>query len=210
MRPCSCSGPFMPPSTCFTQVRGRRGDRYDFPGVLAPAQAGLCLLVFALRLVATKPRVERALHMLAAGALAAGIGWQGYASLRQACATNADTSKAWSGQIDAVAERVSREPERPIVLVTHNSWDYEFLFSAQRFLRARGVTNPLALDVQAVQGGESRIARRLLQELRALQTQGGKGFVGARQLRRAALSPAFAIGFSGAAPTPYVDLGRIR
>ena len=153
------------------------GNRYDFPGVLVPGLAGLVLAWAAGVVIRTRhgAGVARAWRSLSAAALAVLVALAPVGHLQAQAARNAAVSRAWSQGIDQMVQIGRADASRPFVLVAHDIWDYEFVHAALRYLRARGVENPIYLDPRPIAPGHNAHTTRLRAELVALATEGGLG-----------------------------------
>lgn len=146
-------------ATQFVFYFGRWPDgavpRYLFPGMLA-AQLALFLGAAALMRVVggrlPSALLARALpFFLAIGYLtvaSADSSVNRAASLRQV-----DDTRSFSGKMRAVTEYLRSHPESTLVLGSHSPWDHEPIFSIDRYVRAAGITNPIAVKLAAYGAG---------------------------------------------------------
>lgn len=123
-------------------------SRYDFPGLIAAMLllvAGVDLALRVLRAAGPERwpgRLADAARASALTALCLIVLIQGLGSLKQGSRWNVEESLAFAKQIDRIYERVSKQPDRALLFVAYRPDNIELVISVQRFLRARGVTNP--------------------------------------------------------------------
>jgi hypothetical protein len=91
------------------------------------------------------PRLVVRLGWLAA--LAILVFSRGYVSTIEALKNYVNATNVFTYQIEQVSSLLEKNPEFALVLESGNIWDYEPIFSYERFLRAYGVKNPIFLRI---------------------------------------------------------------
>ena len=188
------------------------GMRYDFPGALVcPLYwvAVAALFMDMLRIARVRSNVVRFLQVAAVLVLAALVFNKGFAPIRKRCKLNVALTRGFTGLLDRAVDRLRKDPDRPVVVISYSIRDGEASVSIQRFLRAKGARNPLYLKLawrrprkKLTAVDESRIER-----ITARSKNGGRGYLPLRQLPRNKIC--FAIGLSGRPPGRYISLGRL-
>jgi hypothetical protein len=189
--------------------------RYLFPGILAAELALLLWLSSIARLIAAAlPRSpwRWALPLVVcAGYLGvAARDWQMNRAFTQQMVAMTTT---FTRNIELAASYLNAHPSLPLVVVSHNVWDFEPVTSVESFLRAYGVTNPMAVrladySVASFPQDKSPLEYRLARELESWQSNGGDGLTPYAALDLAA--GCVSLGMSGPPEERCAVRGRIR
>ncbi|MEE8575174.1 MAG: hypothetical protein V3T30_07160 [Thermodesulfobacteriota bacterium] len=158
------------------------GNRYDFPGVLAMPFFYLFSVVFILRmatLVKSSGAVRIAILTVFSLALVYSIYVAGFSEIREASRANGEASTEFSLKLSRIVETLSRDKRSNLLLVINDPVYYEHLVSVPRFLRARGVENPLYLWVPEfpAETVASEKNRLLAEHLKFYSRKGSKGYL---------------------------------
>jgi len=204
------------------------GSRYDFPGVLALDLAYLFLAYTLIRILPhcipylKFPRAPQLGQAILGGFLVLVVllfGFREFKLINAVSQRNSYLSRQFSHSLLKIVEEVKESPNTPIVFESHNVWDYEPIFSLQRFLSAYGVQNPLALTLEGwseatcKQGFEVSLAKRLkgIAEYGDLESSQDVTprirFYPLQTIQQR--NPCFVISFSGDSKLPCKNLGRI-
>ena len=128
-----------------------RTPRYHFPGRLMQPLYWVALVVLAVKILqaaGVKGQVMLAVRVVAIEGLLLLVAFTGFAPLRDYCKANARRSRGFTDTIDKLVQLLRREPDRPLLLVSHTSRDGEPAVSVQRFLASRSVRNPIFLELR--------------------------------------------------------------
>jgi len=139
----------------FSQLVFYNGDwptdiRYDFPGMLYVPSAIYILCLVAEKISSEIPHLKYPQFVVRFGwmaALALFAFSRGYAPITAALEKKIEVSHNFTNRIEQVSFLLKQNPENALVLESGNVWDYEPVFSYERFLRAYGVENPIFLRI---------------------------------------------------------------
>jgi len=97
---------------------------------------------------------------------------------------------------------LAAHPTVPLVLVSHNAWDYEPLFSNEHYVRSAGDQNKMAILLEGYSSNslneampDSKLPIDLARQLETLESQGGKGFEPSKAIDLS--GDCLSLGFSG-------------
>lgn len=189
--------------------------RYDFPGVPAKVLLAVAAVVFVLAVLRKSglaPWIVRSLRAGLAGGVLILTVHAGYGPIIARAEAYSQATQWWTASLERSIDIVKRDPTRAIVVVPHSvESDYEPVDSVQRFMRAKGVSNPMFLDLRAVRrNADDPQSRDLAKTLMRVAVEGGtispsidinRGFRPWSSLPANVRS--FGIGLSG-----YVDASR--
>lgn len=180
--------------------------RYLFPGILAQHLAIFLFVVVIAEIFAARPSRSRRhawiLYLIAAlyfvKPSVTDLGANRAAS-RQTVATTI----AFTGRLNESVTYLKAHPAAALILNSNNVIDYEPVYSIERFVRASGVRNPIALHLNGYSAGSysdtgsTKLSFMLATALEQIQLEGDGKFV---PLRSTITFPeCFSIGLSGAA-----------
>jgi hypothetical protein len=166
------------------------GNRYDFPGVLAPAFAWLFAARLGLLLLERArvgQNVTRGLRFGMMMGLCLVISENGYSAVRGGVAANVAATRRFKIQLTNTVNLLKADPEAALVIESTSVGDFEPIISYARFLSAYGVRNPLFLKLNGYAVDDrSRLDHQLSVYLVSLSANGGDGYrpmaeLGARQ-----------------------------
>ncbi|MBF0538518.1 MAG: hypothetical protein HQL03_09735 [Nitrospirae bacterium] len=128
------------------------GNRFDFPGKLAFHVACLSIILAFMNVLAildVKPKTINALKLTLAIVffVLAIVIYRGVVPLREATKQHAIITREFTGKIKHLSAMLNEQPQTPLVFESHNVWDYEPIFSVERFLSVNKVKNPLYLRI---------------------------------------------------------------
>lgn len=132
------------------------GIRYDFPGVLSRDLAYIFLACFPLRILnngrifLVRPRITPYVRSLVIGVILLVLltyGRTGYATTFNTSRLHSIKTKEFAASFSWVVKEVKKSPRIPIIVESHDMWDYERVLALREFFSAYGVTNPLALKI---------------------------------------------------------------
>ncbi|MBF0317927.1 MAG: hypothetical protein HQL04_07100, partial [Nitrospirae bacterium] len=130
-------------------------NRFDFPGKLAFPVASLSIVLAMMKIFATldvKPKTINTIKFILAAALLVIVVHRGFVPLREATEKHAIITRDFTDKITQLSAELNRYPQTPLVLESHNVWDYEPIFSVERFLSVNKVKNPLYLRIHGSHG----------------------------------------------------------
>jgi len=97
--------------------------------------------------------------------------------VRATASVNVARSRLFTADIRHAASAARAAPDRPVLLEADFPWDYEPVESISRFLRAYGVTNPLAVRYTRIPGARYQPFEETLQDrFDTLMREGGVTF----------------------------------
>lgn len=155
--------------------------RYDFPGIFAGEVFWLSCLyavyAFSTESSFLKNRIRlyisRTLILVFFGYLVFLTAKSGYSALINATKANADKTVAFTKTLVEVLNQAKKYPDYKIIMKSNNPWDYEPVFSLDRFLRFEGVENSLAVDYEEpVSATNDALLSSLSKTLNELSTEG--------------------------------------
>ncbi len=128
--------------------------RYDFPGILAMQFFWLvCLYIisgFILDVTMfskkTKIILVNFLKTVFFSFLLLFTSSTGYMDMVNTSSSNSRFSSEFTNNLTKLSGIVSTHASYPLILKTEYVWDYESIFSMERFLKYMGVNNPIYLD----------------------------------------------------------------
>jgi len=124
--------------------------RYDFPGMLYIPISIYILYLTAEKIFTEIPNLKYP-RFLARFAWAASLALlafsRGYAPTIDGLESNVVVTNDFTNRIEQVSSLLKKNPKDALVLESGNIWDYESVFSYERFLRAYGVSNPIFLRI---------------------------------------------------------------
>lgn len=123
-------------------------SRYQFPGILAFHFSILIGLVAVTRLIELSWPGRRKLVALiqlvpALWLVIASVGI--ISDNRRISLETVRATSEFDAKLQVVAGYLGRNPEKPLIINTFSVSDYEPVFSMERFVRARGLANPVAI-----------------------------------------------------------------
>jgi hypothetical protein len=156
-------------------------SRYDFPGVLIIPFFYGTLLLFVKKILDTykvEPTVVLGLKYGALLGLIFVIIMRGYVAIQVRIEQNAQKTQAYTAQIEKLAKLLVTNPDKVVIIVSGNPWDYEPIYAYSQFLRAYGVTNTMYLKLENYSPATvaNGIEKRLATELQTMQLNGGWGY----------------------------------
>jgi len=123
--------------------------RYLFPGIPAFHAAILIGCVALVNLVktsnASKTLVFTLQLVLSLGFIAGSV--NNVETNRNASLQTVRNTNSFEEKFQAMADYLAQNPSMPVILNTHSVWDGEPMDSITRFMRARGLTNPVAVRI---------------------------------------------------------------
>lgn len=97
-------------------------------------------------------------------------------SMRKAAESQSEDTQRWKSEIDSVTNQISTNKDIQIVFQEFNAGsDYERIAATIRFIRQRGITNPVYLLANEVTY-EDPLKNLLLQNLRSISKEGNKAW----------------------------------
>jgi hypothetical protein len=187
--------------------------RYHFPGVLVEVFYWVAIAALAmdiLRTLGARAAVRQVVYWLAVVGVAAGAAARGFEDVRDYCRYNAARTQRFTRMIEGLASRLERDPDRPLVMVSHRRRDVEPTYSIRQFLTLYGARNPVFLKLDWRPGPEATpFVKTCYASMKERSLEGAGGFTPLRKLTRAPRP--FAVGFSGHPRRrgAYVYLGRV-
>jgi len=154
--------------------------RYLFPGMLAQH---FTMLLGAAALIAIVASAQPKFPLWIVTATLAGLFFA--ASLDDLRINKAlsrqvvSETRAFTEKIEVISRELRSKPAVPVIFNSHSSGDYEALFSFQRFIRAEGLKNPIAISQEGYSAATlpaRSLSRDLAKVIEQLQMDGGKGF----------------------------------
>jgi len=188
--------------------------RYAFPGMFAVHAAFFLLFVVAAKIAGVRSQkltghiwIIYLVGALSFSALSIGkITSNRISSIARASASNSFTEK-----LNEAFDFLRAHPNSLLIINSHSVWDYEPIFSIQRFAQASGLTNPIILNISgyspsSFSADSQKLELSLSTTLNNLQNQGGQGFKSLRKLD--SISKCFSMGMSGP-PLAECESGNI-
>ncbi|KJU85755.1 conserved hypothetical protein, membrane [Candidatus Magnetobacterium bavaricum] len=205
-------------------------NRFDFPGKLAFPVAGLSIILAMIKILATldvKPKTINTIKFILAAILLVIVINRGFVPLREATEKHATITRDFTDKITNLSAELNKHPQTPLVFEAHNVWDYEPIFSVERFLSVNNVKNPLYLRIHDLSGASKTNALlpefevKLARQLHDISVKGSLPMREAGQFTRFIRNqflpigvlndtqPCFSIGFSGDSDSNCKYLMRI-
>ncbi|CAM8367577.1 hypothetical protein MCEWOLH11_00879 [Candidatus Methylopumilus universalis] len=177
--------------------------RYAFPGMFA-VHAAFFLLFIVVAKIAGARRQKLAGHIWviylvgALSFLTLSIGK--ITSNRASSIARVSESNSFTERLNEAFNFLRAHPNAILIINSHSIWDYEPIFSIQRFLQASGLTNPITLNINGYlpstfSADSQKLELLLSTQLNNLQNQGGEGFEPLHKLD--SISNCFSLGMSG-------------
>jgi len=157
------------------------GIRYDFPGILAKQLFWLVCFYLCSRLVIVffdfqKSKVNILLYSTFFGLLFFSVINTGYHAIIQTSKYNVLASATFTRNLSTLSDLAKNHHNYPIVLKSENVWDYEPIFSLERFLRFMGVSNAIYLNYKNANLAERTVLKKnLSEELTRISKNGMSG-----------------------------------
>jgi hypothetical protein len=124
--------------------------RYDFPGMLYVPIAIYILYLGAEKIFSEIPNLKHPRFVVRFGwiaALALLVFSRGFAQIMVALEERVKVTHNFTDRIEQISSLLKQNPNDALVLESGGVWDYEPVFSYERFLRAYGVENPIFLRI---------------------------------------------------------------
>jgi len=124
--------------------------RYDFPGMLYVPCAIYILYPISEKIFSEIPALQYPRFVVRFGwaaALTLLVFSRGYAPTIEALEKNIKATHDFTNRVEQVSSLLKQNPENALILESGNVWEYEAVFSYERFLRAYGVDNPIFLRI---------------------------------------------------------------
>ncbi len=179
--------------------------RYMFPGMLAKHFAIFLLFIVVTKIISIKPfRLRGVVWVvyLMASLYVLKLSVQDFNANRTASKEMVTNSISFTTRLNEALDFLRAHPSAGLILSSNNVLDYEPLFSIERFVRASGLTNPVALKLNGYSSEDysyskdsERLAFTLTESLEKIQNFGGSGFVPIRAAD--AIVECFSMGMSG-------------
>lgn len=153
-------------------------SRYDFPGVIVIPLFYMALLLF-VRALLQEYKVDtviiRGLQYGVLTGFVCIIVMRGFVPIMVKVKENVNVTKAYTTQIEIMVSVLKQHPERSVVVISGNPWDYEPVHAYSKFLRAYGVTNKLHVQLQGYSPETVKVGleKQLATELLNKQLKGG-------------------------------------
>ena len=124
------------------------GGRYDFPGMLYVPTAIIVLYLISLKSF-NRFNVDLYSQNIFKGVftfcLFLAILIKGYGPMFTVIQTNVAASSNFAGILNKVVKTSRNNPDSPLIIESYTIGDYESIFSYERYLYAKGITNPIYL-----------------------------------------------------------------
>jgi hypothetical protein len=185
------------------------GLRYDFPGGFARSLVvvtGVVMAMAVLRRLRVPGVLVRAVGAGLVALLCVATVRAGWGPLTQSSAAHASATREWTARLERIAARLRQDPARPVVVVSHDIWDYEPIFAIPRFLTAKSVVNPLFLATP-IYRTDTALTEALAGTVLDTSRRGLAGYRPFHEL--SPTPPPIAIGLSGTPPPQYEDAGSL-
>lgn len=188
--------------------------RYLFPGVFGQHFAIFLAVVIVAKIISvTSPwlRGRSWIVLLAAASCFLTFSVKNFATNRAASKTVVANTISFTSKLKEAFDFLRMNPSAALILNSNNVSDYEPLFSIERFVRASGLTNPVALKLngyspEAFSKDSQRLAFSLAGTLEEIQKFGKAGFVPLRTVET--IAACFSMGMSGP-PLASCESGNI-
>lgn len=121
--------------------------RYDFPGVIALRLLDVISFAWIWSYL-TKRNIRWIMGLtllIAVTILASQTYRNGYERIQNQVTKVVSETSSFDSSITKFVSDLTQDSQKPLLIVTNNYLDYEPIVSISRFLRARGVTNPMTL-----------------------------------------------------------------
>lgn len=174
--------------------------RYLIPGLLFKFFAALlayAALMEFIRVTARKSWIRWGVPAFALFCMAtlAGARWD---ENRLHARAVRERSHALANSLQKVYDHLRANPDLPLIVASHRPVDYEPFYGVERFIRAQGIRNPIAIELvgyTASSPHETPLFARLAAMLERVSKEGAKDFTSLDQAR--AREQCFSIGLSG-------------
>jgi len=121
--------------------------RYDFPGIVALRLLDIIAFAWIWSLLAKSNKVW--MKGLVVLVILSGLLFQiyrvGFNKIRNQVIGVVNQTKYTDGQMNNLVNTAKQTPEKTLIIVSNHYLDYEPIVSISRFVRARGLTNPIML-----------------------------------------------------------------
>jgi hypothetical protein len=128
-------------------------------------------------------------------------------SMQRQTVQHVHESTAFTNEVIKIADVCTSEPNKSVVFVSHNPWDYESLYGVAAFLRFYNVSNPIYLQLEGYERDiyQDDLNRMLAKKLQDASALGNETFrpIAELQLREESLG----VGFSDR-PAAVVCVGK--
>jgi hypothetical protein len=157
------------------------GNRYDFPGLLYIPVTVYLLYILAEKTLAEGDGVKLSrtiIRTIFVFALALVVISKGYARIILLLEEHVKLTNEFTNGLNQMSTLLKQNPDYALVLESTDVWEYEPIFSYQRFLRAYGVENPFFLRIQCyspetiAENNENPLKVRLAQDLSEISVHG--------------------------------------
>lgn len=179
--------------------------RYMFPGMLAKHFAVFLFFVVVTKIISITPFRLRGVIWgiyLMASLYVLKLSVQDFNANRTASKEMVANSISFTTRLNKAFDFLRVHPSAALILNSNSVLDYEPLFSIERFIRASGLTNPVALKLNGYSSEDysyskdpERLAFMLTESLEKIQHFGGRGFIPIRSAD--AIVECFSMGMSG-------------
>lgn len=147
--------------------------RYDLPGILAKQ----LFWITGLYIFSSLKTDKLSLNIIFFGFILISMINTGYYRLIKVSKNNASATSSFTENLSIISGTAKTHPDYPLVLKSEKLWDYEPVYSIERFIRFMGVTNPIYLNysdknIANRQGLEKQLSEELIQ----LSKNGNPGF----------------------------------
>ena len=138
--------------------------RYDLPGILAKQ----LFWITSFYIFSSFKTKKLSLNIIFFGLILISTINAGYYQLIKVSKNNASATSSFTESISNISDIAITHPNYPIVLKSENLWDYEPIFSIERFVRFMGATNPIYLNYSDMNitnrlGLEKQLSEELIQ-----------------------------------------------
>jgi hypothetical protein len=155
------------------------GMRYDFPGMLYYPfyLLSLYLLIrYTLEILEVKKIIQEQIYMLIIVLTFINVSPIQYRDyFRAYTEDNVNRTRIYSETIESIVARSKENSNQAIFFESYSVWDYELLVSVNRFLRAKGVTNEIYINVNnySLDSFEDMFQKKLSEEILLVSNSGG-------------------------------------
>lgn len=125
-------------------------SRYDFPGILVLPLFYLTLFLYAYttsKYIRLKSYLRKGMLAGALFGLVAATIMNGYIATLVKAKENAQRTQAYTTKVKSISDKLNQDPNKLLIIESGNPWDYEVIYAYNKFLRAFGVTNKMALKL---------------------------------------------------------------
>ncbi|KKQ41215.1 MAG: hypothetical protein US60_C0045G0004 [Microgenomates group bacterium GW2011_GWC1_37_8] len=136
--------------------------RYDFPGILAKQIFWLCSLYLLNRIISegvklkVKSFVLKIINISFFAYLLIIIFNRGFNDIISASKNNASVTASFTDSLNTLSSLCKEYPDYALIIKSRDPWDYEPIFSIERFIRYLGVSNLIYIDYE-----DTKITSRL-------------------------------------------------